>query len=224
MDKRKPHERQTPLTGIACVLFDLDGTLIDTIDLIYRSFDYAVKKVLGLSLPRKRLLHNIGRPLRTQMEYFSPAKVETLMAAYNEDNLAKHDANVKAYPYAAATLRWLKLETARKVAIVTSKKRDLALRGLEITGLAEYIDVVVAMEDTARHKPEPDPVREALKRLRCRPQAAVFIGDSPFDLAAGRAAGTYIGAAYWGPFDPEELHAFNADIDLGDLSELRRWL
>lgn len=205
-------------------MFDLDGTLIDTIDLIYHSFDYAVKKILDKSLSKKELLQNIGRPLRIQMEHFSRAKVEELMAAYNEDNLAKHDANVKAYPHAAATLHWLKIETKRKVGIVTSKKRDLALRGLEITGLSGYIDVVIAMEDTVSHKPEPEPVAEALRRLDCRPEAAVFIGDSPFDLASGRAAGTYIGAAYWGPFDPEELRVLNADLNLTDLSELRRWL
>jgi len=224
VDERKPNECKSPLPGIACVLFDLDGTLIDTIHLIYRSFDYAVKTVLGQSLSKKQLLQNIGRPLRDQMESFSPEKVEELMAAYNHDNLAKHDANVKPYPHAVETLKWLKLGRAKTVGIVTSKQRNLALRGLEITGLSPYVDVVIAMEDTTRHKPEPEPVREALHHLHCEPRAALFIGDSPFDLAAGRAAGTYIGAAYWGPFDPKELRAFDPDVNLSDLSELRRRL
>lgn len=211
-------------SGNRCVLFDLDGTLIDTVELIRDSFDYALRTVLGQSLPESLLLQNIGRPLRTQMECFSREKVEELMEAYNSDNLAKHDSGVKAYPHAVETLRWLKSQKNRKIGIVTSKKRNLAIRGLEITGMADFVDTVVALEDTALHKPAPEPVTEALRRLDCAPPAALFIGDSPFDLTAGRAAGTYTGAAYWGPFDPEELRSLKPDVELAGISELRWWL
>jgi len=207
------------LTNIACVLFDLDGTLVDTIDLIRQSFDYAVKAVLGLTLSKEKLLENVGRPLLAQMESFSPARAGELMDAYNRHNLAHHDRHIRAYPHAVETLQKLKGRSLR-LAVVTSKKRELALRGLSLTGLLEYMDLVVAMEDTTRHKPEPEPVVLAMRQLECGPEQTLFVGDSPFDMAAGRAAGAYIGAAYWGPFDPEQLDVFKPDIQLFGLADL----
>ncbi len=202
-------------------MFDLDGTLIDTVDLIYRSFDHAVQKVLGKNLTREELLQNIGRPLEAQMKVFSPTQSDLLLDAYIKHNLAEHDENISKYPYIVETLNWLVQEKAMKLGVVTSKKRDLSLRGLKIVGLFDLFDVVVAMEDTENHKPNPEPVTEALKLLRCSASETLFIGDSPFDIDAGRAAGVFTGAALWGPFSQKQLQAHKPDLELASIKDLK---
>ena len=92
-------------------------------------------------------------------------------------------------------------------AVVTSKMSDLAIRALDFTGLRDTIDVVIGMEDTQRHKPDPEPVRVALAKLGRAANEAVFLGDSPHDIASGNAAGVITVAAQWGPFSRQELDA-----------------
>ncbi len=203
------------------LLFDLDGTLIDTVDLIRESFDHAVRTILGARLPAHILLQNMGRPLEVQMQSFSTEKADALLDAYTEHNLAAHDLRVSAYPGVARTLSWLEGERRFKLGVVTSKKRDLALRGLELTGLAKFFDIVVAKEDTTRHKPDPAPVLLAVSQLRTEARQSLFIGDSPYDLAAGRRAGALTAAALWGPFNHSLLRAEGPDYELADLAGLR---
>jgi len=210
----------TALRKVDCVLFDLDGTLIDTVDLIHRSFDYAVKRVLDRKLTKEELLRNMGRPLAVQMRVFSPAKAEELLNAYNDHNLAEHDKNISAYPGAAVTLRRLRVDRRVGLGIVTSKKRDLCLRGLELTKLFDFFEIIVAMEDTIRHKPEPEPVLTALRALGKEPERTVFVGDSPFDIAAGKSAGTITAAALWGPFAVKTLREAGPDFEVRSFSEL----
>jgi pyrophosphatase PpaX len=224
VEQQKPGRQRQPLTNINCVLFDLDGTLVDTVDLIYLSFDYAVKTILGKELSKEQLLENMGRPLLVQMQNFSRTKAEQLIEAYNSHNLSYHDKFIKAYPQTSQTLSWLKNTKNTKIGVVTSKKRQLSLRGLEITGLLDYIEVVVAMEDTTHHKPEPDPVHLALKELDRSAETTVFMGDSPFDLLAGRRAGTYTCAALWGPFSRAKLLEQDPDLVLENIGELKQWL
>jgi pyrophosphatase PpaX len=224
MERQKiPRPRQA-LTDIDCVLFDLDGTLVDTVDLIYLSFDYAVKTVLGKELTRDQLLENMGRPLLVQMQNFSRTEAGRLIEAYNSHNLNYHDKFIKAYPQTSQTLSWLRNEKNVKIGVVTSKKKELSRRGLEITGLLGYVEVLVAMEDTTHHKPEPAPVRLALEELGRQARTALFIGDSPFDLLAGRRAGTYTGAALWGPFSRAQLLEHEPDLALENIGELQQWL
>jgi len=191
---------------IEAVLFDLDGTLIDTIDLIADSFDYAINKVLGKKLPRETLIANIGRPLIEQMRLFSEVKSEELLEVYNEHNLARHDAAVKPYPEVDELLSALRASHV-PMAVVTSKKKALARRGLSLCGLESYMDAVVAVEDTVTHKPEPEPVVLALRLLGVAPERALFIGDSPYDILAGNRADVATVAAFWGPFSRESLLA-----------------
>jgi pyrophosphatase PpaX len=208
------------LTDLAGVLFDLDGTLIDTVDLIHRSFDFAVRTVLGKKLSQAELLQNMGRPLAVQMQCFSKTRVEELLEAYNRHNLAEHDKYVSAYPGTIETLAWLRTEKMR-LGVVTSKKRDLCLRGMRITGISDFFETVIAMEDTSHHKPDPEPVFRALEQLGVRPAEAVFIGDSPFDVLSGNQAGTYTGAALWGPFSVDSLRAAGPDFELSEIRDLR---
>ncbi len=194
--------------------------MIDTVDLIHQSFDHAVQQVLGRKLAKEELLQNMGRPLAVQMREFSRTKSEELLEAYTDHNLAEHDRHISAYPGAAQALRSLQADRQVELGIVTSKKRDLCLRGLELTGLSGFFEVVVAMEDTVRHKPDPEPVLAALHALKREPARTAFVGDSPFDVSAGNSAGTITIAALWGPFAVETLREVDPDIEARSLSEL----
>lgn len=205
-----------------CILFDLDGTLIDTVDLIYQSFKYAVQKVLGLNLPKQQLLQNMGRPLKEQMLAISPNAAEELLKIYNAHNEALHDELVKAYPGTETVVKELK-QRGYLIGVVTSKRKALSERGLKLTGLNKYVDILVAMEDTVKHKPDPEPVKETLKQLNCQGEA-LFIGDSPFDIIAGKQAGVLVGAALWGPFSKKKLLELKPDLVLTKLADIFYYL
>ncbi len=190
------------------VLFDLDGTLIDSIGLILDSYRHTLE---AHGLPphsEEAFRRGVGTPLRVQ---FAPwarddAQMEAMIATYREYNLAHHDARVRAFPGVPETVRELRASGVG-VAIVTSKNRQGALRGLRAAGLDRDVEVVVAVDDVARPKPDREPVDLALSRLGADPGTALFVGDSVHDLRSGRAAGVATGAAGWGTLDRAHLEA-----------------
>jgi pyrophosphatase PpaX len=195
-------------------LFDLDGTLLDSVALIIESFRHTFA-VHGLAPhPDAVYVATMGVPLLDAMRLLLEqdtsgppgAVAEKMVATYRSYNLAIHDEAVRAYPgvvEAVATLA----NRGHALAIVTSKLRDDASRGLRVAGLAPYFRVVVGGDDVARGKPDPEPVALALRQLVCEARSAVMIGDSPHDLEAGHAAGTRTAAVAWGPFEQSILAA-----------------
>ncbi len=106
-------------------------------------------------------------------------------------------------------------ELARRgiaLAIVTSKHRESALRGMDLCGLMKHFPVIVTPEDVTHAKPHPEPVVHALRELRISPAHALFVGDSPHDVAAGRDAGTRTAGALWGPFPRAALEAARPNV------------
>lgn len=205
------------------VLFDLDGTLIDTRELILASFRYALGRALGRGYPEEVLLSGQGRPLREQMEAFCPERAEELTRLYTEFNLAHHDELAREFPGVRELLADLVAGGAR-VAVVTSKRRQGAERGLRRFGLLPYLAAVVFPEDTREHKPAPGPVQEALRRLDARPEEAVMVGDSPYDMASARAAGVAAVGVAWGSHPVEKLRQAGASLVCFTVEELRRYL
>lgn len=188
----------------APVLFDLDGTLIDSIDLIVKSAQFAFARC-GLDCPSERdWLTGVGRPLPVMFGHFSPGNEPQLIAAYREFQMANHDLLVRVYDGVPEMLAEL---AARRhpMAIVTSKTNVLALRGLVHTGIDQYFEHVVGMDSCERHKPHPEPVQIALDRLSRGPEGAWFVGDSVHDMESGNAAGVATVGALWGPFTAEDL-------------------
>jgi pyrophosphatase PpaX len=189
------------------ILFDLDGTLIDSIELIVKSAHFAFAKC-GLAVPtEKEWLTGVGRPLPVMFRHFSSGSdedVAALILAYREFQMAHHDALVHAYPGVPELLE----ELARRghpLGIVTSKSDALAARGLSHTGIDQFFDTVVGMDSCQRHKPHPEPVMIALDRLGALPERAWFVGDSIHDMESGNAAGVATIGALWGPFTAEDL-------------------
>jgi pyrophosphatase PpaX len=186
------------------VLFDLDGTLIDSIELILRSAEYAFAKCGSPCPTRAEWLEGVGRPLPTMFARYAPtaADVDRLLLAYREFQMANHDELVRIYPGVAELLESL---GDYQLGVVTSKTGALATRGLEHTGIARHFETIVGMDACQRHKPHPEPVQIALERLGVRPERAWFVGDSVHDMESGNAAGVTTVGALWGPFTESDL-------------------
>lgn len=196
----------------APVLFDLDGTVIDSVNLIRESHRHAVRTVLGLDLSDDELIVNVGRPLMEQMEHFSPRHAEELFHTYRTWNHAHTAELLRAYDGVDALLAGL-AQAGRALGIVTSKSRDAVdLAWKVLPAVHARFSVVVTADDTPRHKPNPDPLFYALERLGGAAEGACYVGDAPFDIRAGRAAGLRTIGVTWGFFSREELEGEGADL------------
>jgi pyrophosphatase PpaX len=202
------------------LLFDLDGTLIDSIGLLLECMEFAFA-------PRSRRpttaewVAGIGTPLRTQLAEWcdGDADVEAMVTRYREYQDLHLERLTSAFPGVVDTLAWAKA-AGYPTAIVTSKGRGMTDRSLRHVGLLASFDAIVTFEETTRHKPLPDPVWLACARLGVAPTHALFVGDSPHDMYAGRAAGSRTAAALWGPFTRDELAPAHPDFYLGAFDEL----
>ena len=201
--------------------FDLDGTLIDSIQLILESARYAFEKLDREWISDDAWRAGIGIPLFTMFARYArdDADRAALISAYREYQTANHDRLVRCYDEVADTVRTLH-ESGHALAIVTSKSEALALRGLAHVGLARYMDTIVGCDSSSRHKPDPEPVRIALHRLDCPPDHAIFVGDSVHDVLAGNSAGVHTAAALWGAFSRADLEPGIPTSYLTRISEL----
>jgi pyrophosphatase PpaX len=203
------------------LLFDLDGTLVDSIELILASFRHTFATHLGDVPPDAKWIAGLGTPLFTQLLEFTQddAIARAMTATYRAYQLEHHDELMRAYAGVRETMAELR-SRRHPTALVTSKMTDLAERALTFTGLRDTIDIVVGMEATKRHKPHPEPVLLALDSLGYPPGEAVFLGDSPHDIAAGNAAGVVTVAAQWGPFSALELNAARPAHQIARIKDL----
>lgn len=187
------------------VLFDLDGTLIDSIALLIASMEYAFGD-REQRPPVAEWVAMIGTPLDAMLRRWavSDADVIALRARYREYQLEHHDTMTAAYPHAVEAVRALH-DAGHPLAIVTSKLEAGARRSLAHIGIEKCFSAVVGIDATTRHKPLPEPVWFALERLGVPRHRALFVGDSTHDMRAGHAAGVVTGAALWGPFSRQQL-------------------
>ena len=203
------------------VLFDLDGTLVDSIELIVAAAMKAFASRPGPSPSEEQIRNTIGRPLPTT---FGPWLVDDddlpfLISKYREYQLEHHDRLTNAYDGIVDAVAALDAAGCR-MGIVTSKVGFMAERALVHTGLARYMQCVIASDSTTRHKPDPEPVFAALEKLGAEPAHACFVGDSPYDIQAGRAAGVHTVGVTWGAFTRETLIDAGADVILQRPPEL----
>jgi len=209
---------------LSTFLFDLDGTLIDSIDLILRSYRHTMRTHRGIEPPDEVWMAGLGTPLWVQFRRWSDDETEirAMVDTYRDYNLAHHDQLVRPYEGVVAQVRALRAG-GRSLGLVTSKMRGGALKGLRLAGIEDDFDVVVAADEVTHPKPHPEPVLIALTRLGRPAAETVFIGDSRHDLECGRAAGVKTAAVLWGPFDRAHLEDLEPDYWLEkpeDLSTL----
>lgn len=200
------------MARLSTYLFDLDGTLIDSIELIMSSFRHTMLTHRGAVPDDDDWRAGFGRPLRPQLARYArdADEVARMAATYRAHNLEHHDRLVRPYAGIRSVVAELG-ERGARLGIVTSKNRTAAERGLRHCGLIGFFEVLVTSDDVTEHKPHPAPVLAALASLEAQPAETVFIGDSPHDCAAGRAAGVSTAAALWGPFSRATLDPHGPD-------------
>jgi pyrophosphatase PpaX len=202
------------------VLFDLDGTLVDSGAIILASFKHAAKTVLARDVEDEQIAALVGGSnLYDQMAVLDPSRVEELVRVYREHNRPLHD-ELQAFDGVEELVGTLSAEE-RKLGIVTAKGRATVDLAFAVIELEPYFDAVVTADMTERHKPDPQPVLKALELLGSDPSEAAFVGDSPFDVGAGKAAGVFTVAVSWGNIHPPEtLLAEGADVLVHSPQEL----
>jgi len=172
--------------------------------LILQSFQHTFRIHYNRQIPPQEVHRFFGKTLRAAMEALGPDKVEELIVTYREFNLAHHDELTATFAGMHETLQKLH-ETGVPMAIVTSKASETALRGLKLFNMDHFFSVVIGVNECKNHKPDTEPVRKALERLRLPAAACLMIGDSPFDIISAREAGTKTAAVRWTHVPWEEL-------------------
>ena len=206
---------------LEAVLFDFDGTIVDTTELIYESMRRTTCEVLGRELSRETLMANVGQPLPRQMELLAdgrPEKTKELLEVYLHYNEELHEGLIREFPNVGASLACLR-DSGLRLAVVTSKRRFSVEMALDsFPDLRDLFDVFVTMEDTTEHKPLPAPLLKGLELLGdVPPERAAYVGDAPFDVAAARDAGVVSVALSWGVFTVDALRAASPDHLFEDL-------
>lgn len=218
------------------LLFDFDGTLVNTTPLILKSFRATWEKVFGFTMDDADYIKTFGTLLHTALKELTEqcvaegrirpvedltAKADELLRTYREFNWQWHDETIEPFDGMDAVVRELKARDYR-LGIVSSKLRFGVERGLSLFGMTELFDVIVAADDVTNHKPHPEPLLKALEKFDAMPREAAYIGDSTHDIVAGKAAGLATVAAAWGPFQRHELEALQPDYLLEKPNELLR--
>lgn len=216
------------------ILFDFDGTLVNTTPLILRSFRATWQKVFGFEMEDAEYIKTFGTLLHTALKQLTEqcvtegrirpvddltAKADELLKTYREFNWQWHDEVIEAFGGIDETLRELKARDY-KLGIVSSKLRLGVERGLNIFAMAELFDVIISADDVTNHKPHPEPLLKALQRFDASSRETIYIGDSTHDIVAGKAAEVVTAAAAWGPFPRTELEELKPDYLLDEPSEL----
>jgi pyrophosphatase PpaX len=185
------------------VLFDLDGTLIDSGEMILASMRHATRTVLGREVPDSELVARVGSThLREQMLRFDADRADELVRAYRAHNEPLH-AELRACPGMLEVVEQLHRQ-GRRLGVVTAKRHETVRLAFDVCPVERFIATIVAADDTQRHKPYPDPVLCALERLGSEPGDAAYVGDAPFDVESAKAAGVFAVAVGWGGIHPRE--------------------
>lgn len=203
------------------VLFDLDGTLINTTPLILESFRHTFVE-FGLPVPPQQdIIAGFGLPLRTAARAYMPEEmVEPFCTAYSDYHRSQHDRLIQPFDGVKEALAEL-AERGIKMAVVTSKKRPMTLRGLSCYGLDKYIKAIVTCQDCEEHKPLPGPSLMALEQLNLKGGDCIGVGDSPYDLQSARGAGCQTAAVRYTSFDWNYiLNAGKPDYVLNKMGDL----
>lgn len=205
--------------GYKYVLFDLDGTLIDTNKLILDSFKYTYKTCLNLTVSEQEILKYFGEPLIVTLGRYSEEKAEAMYKTYIDYNESRHDDTVTIFEGIQELLSEL-VRQGFTLALVTSKRRKVALMGLELFDIKKYFDVFVALEDTELHKPNPAPVLKALELLGAQTCDAIMVGDSVYDIHCAHGANVKAALVKWSAAHGFQGDDISADYVVHDTGEL----
>ena len=202
------------------VLFDLDGTVVDSGGIILASMRHATREVLGRDFGDAELMQAVGGPgLEAQMEVFAPERVEDLVRVYRVHNEPLHDELEACAGMEEVLLRLH--EQGHRLGVVTAKRRSTVELAFARVPIAHLFETVVGGDETQKHKPDPEPLLLAAERMNARPDETAYVGDSPFDIRAAKAAGMHAIAVTWGRIhDRERLEREEPDAIVDTAEEL----
>ncbi|WP_223641738.1 pyrophosphatase PpaX [Planococcus sp. 4-30] len=204
---------------INTLLFDFDGTLLDTNELIIQTFLTVLDEHYPGRFGREDALHFIGPSLEQTFTAIDPDRVEELTIQYRSLNRMMHDELVEEYDGVAETLRLLKAQ-GLKMAIVSTKRSETIRHGLALMGVSDVFDVLVGLDHVSNPKPHPEPLHLALEQLGARHDEALMIGDNSHDIEGGKNAGVRTAGVAWAVKGEEFLAGFNPDFMLQHISDL----
>jgi pyrophosphatase PpaX len=206
---------------VETVLFDLDGTLVDSIGLILASFRHTMAAHRDGAFGDRHWLQTIGQPLRVQLQQIAKddAEADAMLATYESYYIAHHDDYVRPFPGIPLALDALR-DRGVRMGIVSGKRRRGILRSLRSADLEAYFEVLVGADDHGEHKPHPGPILKAMETLGADPRRTAYVGDAPQDVIAARRAGVRAIACLWGPFSREELAQHQPDDWLESVEEI----
>jgi pyrophosphatase PpaX len=196
--------------AIKNILFDLDGTLINSLPLIEKTFRRVFAE-MQIPWNNGEVLKTIGLPLKQICEQFAGEKKDDCFALFQLYQREEHALLTRIYPGTLEALGELQ-NRGYTLGLVTSKRRVLVDEELIFTGLSDFFTISVTVNDTVNPKPEPDPVWKALELLKSRPEEAIYIGDSWYDLLSGQRAGVMTAGVTWGMAKREELIKYIPDL------------
>ncbi len=201
------------------LLFDLDGTLIDTTELIIQSFDHTIQTHFNRPADREVVISYFGRPLREAFTHMAPGREDELIATYRAFNQEQHDRLTRSYPTVGETVHELK-QSGYRLGVVTSKYSASALRGLRLFGLEQYFDSIIGIDKCTYHKPHPEPVKTGAESLGLTPSDCLMVGDAPADLLSAAAAGAKSAAVKWTLVPWPDIEAAQPTYVLDQMSDL----
>jgi pyrophosphatase PpaX len=179
------------------VLFDLDGTVVDSGAIILASMRHAMREVLGEEFGDDELLQSVGGPgLEAQMAVFAPERVDELVSVYRAHNEPLHDELEACHGMEDVLVRLH--DEGRRLGVVTAKRRSTVELAFARVPIAHLFETVVGGDETEKHKPDPEPLLLAAERMQADPAHTAYVGDSPFDMRAAKAAGMHAVAVTWG--------------------------
>ncbi|WAA09890.1 pyrophosphatase PpaX [Fervidibacillus albus] len=204
---------------ITTVLFDLDGTLVNTYDLILTSFRHTFDHYVPGRFTTEDCISFIGPPLHETFASVLPEKTEEMVQFYRAFNKKHHDALIKPFVGVYETVKTLHDE-GYKLAIVSTKMKDMVIKGLEATNLLSFFPVIIALDDVEQAKPDPEPIFKALTLLSSNVEESVMVGDSNHDILAAKNAGTKSVGVSWSIKGTDYLNRFSPDFIIDHMGDL----
>ena len=201
------------------LLFDFDGTLLDTNELIIQSFMHVLENRFPGQYEPSDCVKFIGPSLIETFTEIAPDEAEELIKEYREWNHIHHDELVKEYEGVVETLEKLK-EMGLRLVIVSTKRRETIARGLDIMGVAHLFEFVIGIDDVTHVKPDPEPILLAIEKLGVAKEDAIMIGDNSHDILGGKNAGVRTAGVSWALKGRDFLQQFNPDYMLEHMSDL----
>jgi pyrophosphatase PpaX len=205
--------------NITTVLFDLDGTLIDTNELIISTYLHTLEKYFPSQYRREDVLPFLGPTLHDVFGNMNPERVEEMVAEYRAYNLANHDELVKEFVGVSETVQTLK-ERGYKLGIVTTKRLDVTMKGLRLMNLDSFFEVIVAYDHVEKVKPDPEPIFLALEQLASTSAETIMVGDNFHDILAGKNAGTKTAGVAWSIKGRDYVAKYEPDYMLENMTDL----